>query len=639
MGRNILTAFIIYFFLITGIKAQDSIQELSNITITASLLEQQQKETGRNVISVRGDYFKTLAVHSLDELLRYLPGVEVQQRGPQGAQSNIILRGGTFQQVLVIIDGIRLNDPLTGHFNSYIPLNPADIERIEILKGSAAAIYGSEAVGGVINIISRSFHQQTFQPKKEFRGRLTAGEYALVNGELYGRIATSKSVFTAGFQSNNANGPQLRGTDGFFHLHNTNVAFATQIRKNWIIRFRAAADWRSFNAQNFFTAFSSDTAREKVNSWWNHLRMEIKTRKGILQLDAGYKQLRDQYWFRPASIPNDNRTNLFTTQVYYHSGLGKKSDYTSGIQLMRKAIRSNDRGNHRLWHGAVYTIFHQEPLKNLHLHESIRLDWDENYGAILVPQINLAWSPSKLSVRFSAGRSFRDADFTERYNNYNKALVTSGSIGNPALQAEQSWNMEAGMDYRSKDGWQLRTTVFRRWHHNLIDWAPTPYAQMPRKENLSPAGTYSLASNLETINTTGFEADVLYKKKISSNCSITGTLGYTFIRSENEDAVPSFYISSHARHLLNFTGQLTIKSFSLGVNGLFKERNSREALAIGARITPSYFIMGTKMSFALPENHFRFSFQADNIFNKSYSDLLGASMPGRWLSGGIEITL
>lgn len=639
MGQRILSFIIASTFFITGIKGQDSIQVLSNITITASLLEQQQKETGRNVISIRGEYFKALAVHSLDELLRYLPGVEVQQRGPQGAQSNIILRGGTFQQVLVIIDGIRLNDPLTGHFNSYIPLNPAEIERIEILKGSAAAIYGSEAVGGVINIISRSFHQLSFQPKKEFRGQLTAGEYALLNGEAYGRIATSKSVFSAGFHSNNANGPDLRGTDGFFHLHNASLSMATQISKNWIIRFRTAADIRSFNAQNFFTTFASDTAREKVKSWWHHLRMEIKTRKGSLQLDAGYKQLRDEYWFRPAAVPNDNRTNLFTTQAYYHATMGRKSDYTTGIQLMRKTIRSNDRGNHRLWHGALYSIFHQQAAKNFHLHESIRLDWDENYGVILAPQFNMAWSPSKFSFRLSAGRSFRDADFTERFNNYNKTLVTSGSIGNPSLQPEHSWNLEAGMDYRSNHGWQIRTTIFRRWHRNLIDWAPTPYAEMPRKENLSPSGAYSLARNLEHINTTGLEIDWLFKKKLSTHSSITGTLGYTFIRSANEDAIPSFYISSHARHLFNFTGQLSFHSFSAGINGLYKERNSREATAIGARISPSYFIMGSKISYRLPGNHFRFYFQGDNIFNKRYSDLLGSSMPGRWLSGGIEITL
>jgi vitamin B12 transporter len=96
-------------------------------------------------------------VQSLDELLRYVPGVEVQARGPMGAQSDLVLRGGTFQQVLVVLDGLRLNDPITGHFSSYIPIAPAEIERIEILKGASSALYGSDAVGGVVHIITKTF--------------------------------------------------------------------------------------------------------------------------------------------------------------------------------------------------------------------------------------------------------------------------------------------------------------------------------------------------------------------------------------------------------------------------------------------------------------------------------------------------
>src|ERR1044071_3542229 len=106
-----------------------------------------------------------LPVHSLDELLRYLPGIEVQMRGPMGSQADIVLRGGTFQQVLVILDGLRLNDPNTGHFNSYIPIAPAEIDRIEILKGASYAIYGSEAVGGVISIFSKTFAAKIFESK------------------------------------------------------------------------------------------------------------------------------------------------------------------------------------------------------------------------------------------------------------------------------------------------------------------------------------------------------------------------------------------------------------------------------------------------------------------------------------------
>src|SRR4030095_9268627 len=128
-------------------NAQQSEINLNPVTVTASLQPLPVSRTGRNIATIPGNYFRKLSVHSIDELLRYIPGVEVQMRGPAGSQSDIVLRGGTFQQVLVILDGIRLNDPTTGHFNSYIPIAPAEIERIEVLKGASSAIYGSEAVG------------------------------------------------------------------------------------------------------------------------------------------------------------------------------------------------------------------------------------------------------------------------------------------------------------------------------------------------------------------------------------------------------------------------------------------------------------------------------------------------------------
>jgi len=137
-----------------GLKAQET--ELEPVVITGNLQKQKLKETGRNIILINKEDIEKITANSLDELLKYIPGIEVQQRGPQGAQSDIVIRGGTFQQVLVIIDGVRLNDPLTGHFNSYIPIHPKEIERIEVLKGSSAAVFGPDAVGGVIHIITKS---------------------------------------------------------------------------------------------------------------------------------------------------------------------------------------------------------------------------------------------------------------------------------------------------------------------------------------------------------------------------------------------------------------------------------------------------------------------------------------------------
>lgn len=619
-------------------RSQDH-AELANVTVTSSLLEQQQRETGRNILTVKGEYFYQLPVHSVDELLRYLPGVEVQQRGPQGSQSNILIRGGTFQQVLIIMDGIRLNDPLTGHFNSYIPLNPSEIERIEILKGSASALYGSEAVGGVIYIISKTFHRKNAAGKNQLNGQVTGGQFNLINADAHGRLASRKSILSGGFQSRNADGPALKGTDGFFHLMSATAALSVQPGKNWTLSFRSGADFRSFNARHYYTVFSSDTAREKVGTWWNQLQLRKPFRKGELTADAGFKKLRDRYWFRPAAVPNDNRTSLFSAQVYYHSVKEKRTGYAAGIQLSRKAIFSNDRGNHQLWHGAVYGIFRQQLGKSFHLTQSLRLDWDGNYGLILVPQVHLAWSKANWGFRAAGGRSFRDADFTERYNNYNKTLVTSGSIGNPWLKAEDAWNAEAGADFTPIRGMKISSSFFFRHFRNLIDWTPTAYADMPRKDNLSPAGQYSLARNIETVRSLGTELDIRYQYYFNEKVSLYALLGYTWIRSRNDDPVPSFYISSHARHLLNSAVILQTGRFSIAVSSLFKERNPRRAEAIGAVLSPSYFILGTKIGYRFLKRKANVYVQADNLTDTRYSDLLGAEMPGRWLSAGFQIAL
>jgi len=620
-----------------SLHAQDSSLLLTNVIVSATQSAQHQKESGRNIISISGAAFHTLPVQSVDELLRYLPGIEVQQRGPQGAQADITIRGGTFQQVLVIIDGVKLNDPLTGHFNLYIPLHPADIERVEILKGAAAAVWGSEAVGGVINIISKSFSEKPY--KDEYRGRITAGSYGLLNTTIYGRWSDDKNSISGGVFSNNTNGQPLRGTKGYFNLHTANLSFSRRLGNNWRLNLRTAADFRKFNAQNFYTSFVSDTANEKVNSAWIQAAVQKKTTKGLLQIDAVFKKLRDQYWFRPSAIPNDNRAGFYASQAYYTGLINEKNGFTVGTQHSLKFIKSNDRGEHALWHGALYGILRHHPDRNVYINESLRLDWDESYGWVLVPQLNLAWSLSKLTLRTAMGKSFRDADFTERYNNYNKALVTSGRIGNPALKAERAWNAEIGADYNFSSRFRISTGLFYRDHQDLIDWANTPYADMPRKDNLVPGGSYALARNVEFIQTSGLELDIMYNEKTGPNSQLLAMAGLTWLKSVNDDPVPSLYISSHARFLLNYSFAWTVKRFSFSVAGLYKERAEQVSTSLNTKLTPSFFLMNVKAGWQFIPVKGRLFFQADNVFNKTYSDLLGAQMPGRWLSGGIEIAL
>ena len=169
-----------------ALLAQEEV-ELNPVTVTATLQPVTVSQTGRNLIIIDGARFQTLPVQSLDELLRYVPGVEVQARGPMGAQSDLVLRGGTFQQVLVVLDGLRLNDPITGHFTSYIPIAPAEIERIEILKGASSALYGSDAVGGVVHIITKTFAaKKSMGNRKSLGATVMGGEWGLVHASAGG---------------------------------------------------------------------------------------------------------------------------------------------------------------------------------------------------------------------------------------------------------------------------------------------------------------------------------------------------------------------------------------------------------------------------------------------------------------------
>jgi iron complex outermembrane receptor protein len=620
-----------------SLKAQEKEVELDPVTITSSLSSVASSKTGRNIIVIKGDAFLKLPVHSIDDLLRYVPGVEVQARGPMGAQSDIVLRGGTFQQVLVIVDGIRINDPLTGHFNSYIPIAPSEIERIEILKGASSAVYGSDAVGGVIHVITKSFATQT-TPKKEAYGQVTGGEYGLVNVNAGGFYSNGKTALGLGALSNNSDGQIQRGTRGFFNLNTASVSLSHQLNKAFQIAFRSSFDDRKFAAQNFYTTFASDTADEKVQSFWNQLRLTYQQASNKFSLNFGYKALDDKYKFNTASLPNHNKAKIFQALSVYEHKFSDNASITGGVQFFDRSIKSNDRGNHHVKQIGGFAIW-QQFIDAFTISPSLRLDWDEKAGTELIPQINASYRENKILFRGSAGKTIRHADFTERYNNYNKTLVTSGRIGNPDLSAERSFSYELGADFFAAQNLKVSATYFQRNHDDLIDYVTTPYANMPRKTNLSPTGTYALAKNITEVNTKGFETDIQLIKEFKNQQRLYTTVGFTWLESKSSEATPSFYVSSHARLLTNFSIIYNVSRFSIGINGLYKNRTPQFSSPIKATVTKDYFLLNAKAEGFLIKQKLSLFVEVDNVFDRMYSDLLGTPMPGRWVMGGLKLSL
>jgi iron complex outermembrane receptor protein len=633
MFRNSFIIIIATTFL-TSLWAQE--RAMDTIVITSSFQAQHERETGRNILTIQGEELRKLPVTSVDEVLRYLPGVEVQQRGPQGSQADIIIRGGTFQQVLVMIDGVRLNDPLTGHFNGYIPLHLSEIERIEILKGAAASIHGSDAIGGVINILTKTARHSAQDKKHAWSAGWEAGQHGLLNADAWWRMRGTKTSLSAGLVRQYSDGPPLRGTRGFFNNRSISLAIGHQFNERWKLSFRSAADLRDFNAQNFYTTFASDTAREQVDAYWQQLQVSGRLKRITLHADAAFKMLEDVYSFRPAVIPNQNRTRQLVTQLYGIVPLGARTTLTTGIQFIEKRIRSNDRGNHDLPHAAAYVVATHRLPHGFHLNESLRYDWDGNYGSVLVPQVNASWTAGRLTLRASTGKGIRDADFTERYNNYNKSVVSSGSIGNPELRTERSWSHEAGADYRLAAWLKMSATLFRRDQRDLIDWTPTPYAQMPRKSNLVAGSTYALASNLSSVQTSGVELDIRIDRQFGARNRLMVMTGLLWLNSEDADKTPSFYISSHARFLFNATVAYTAGPFDCSIQTLYKRRNAQTATAIASYLDREYFLTNMKVRYQIPKIRTSVFVQSYNLFDRSFSDLLGARMPGRWVSFGMQ---
>ena len=612
--------------------------ELNPVTVTASLNPIAASQTGRNILVIGGDRFQQLPVNSIDELLRYLPGIEVQARGPMGAQSDFVIRGGTFQQVLVILDGLRINDPVTGHFSSYIPIAPAEIERIEILKGASSAVYGSEAVGGVIHIITKTFARQQKEDKKSVQAQVIGGQYGLFNANAGGYIKKGNTSISGGLLTNNASGQPQRGTKGFLNISTASLSLSHALNNNWSLAYRAAYDDRNFSAQNYYTTFASDTAEERVKTVWSQLRLGYQKEGKAFSVSAGYKTGDDHYLYNSSSLANNNKSGLWQALATYQQRWNGTA-LTTGLQAQSRSIKSNDRGNHQVAQAAGFVVIDQTISEHWRISPAARLDWNERSGFELVPQVNVSFHADKLQLRGSAGKTIREADFTERFNNYNKTGVASGRIGNPDLSAERSFSYELGADYLFSDNFKLSGSVFQRLHDDLIDYVVTPYTQMPRQVNLIPGGSYALAKNISSVNTRGVEIDVQVSKKLATDSRLLLVGGLLWLQSKSSEAQPSFYIASHAKFMANFSATYSHRWFVVSASGLYKVRQPQQATAIHASVAEDYFVLNAKGEAFVWKNKLSVVVQADNVLDKKYSDLLGAPMPGRWLIGGVSFKL
>ena len=627
----------------------DSSRALREVTIYASRLSQPGNQTGHAVTVIPGSSIARYPVNSLDDLLRCLPALEVQSRGSFGAQADVSMRGSTFNQVLFLLDGMRLNDPLTGHFGAYLPITPAEIEQIEIIRGAGAALYGPDAVGGVINIVTKTFAATEHRHEAEFTSTILRGEYNLWHTSTGGFLAANRLRLGGGILLNSTDG-QLRDYPGTqrsdLNLKTYSLSTAYEITPKLSLAARASLDRRDYSAQYFYTTSLSDKARETTNKDWyqGQLRYQHNERSRT-EAQVSASRGTDYYVFTPTSVASDHLTHYTNVLLSHQQQFSERVRATLGGQADRRAVISNDRGNHAQWHYAAFGVVAVTPTAGLALTGGLRLDHDQAYGTEVVPQLNASQQiGEELTLRGAIGRAIRAPDFTERYNANGRAgIVPNGfNVGNAGLQAERTMNYEIGADYRPLPGLTAKATGFLRKGNNQIDYVPTPGARVIEASgltNLNPAATYRYAQNLFDVTTRGLETELTYAHQFTPKTRFDGSVGYTYVHVTNAQNIASQYLANIARHVISGTVGLTSRRVNGSVSGLWKQRDGVAAAAINRTQHTEYLVFNARLEAALLPERLWLTGQVQNLFNEQYSDLLGAQMPTRWLMAGVRLAL
>ncbi|MEL6770648.1 MAG: TonB-dependent receptor [Bacteroidota bacterium] len=609
-----------------------------SVVVTATRGPISAQQTGRVVQVVTAAEIAALPVRSVDELVRFVGGAETQTRGGFGAQSDFTLRGATFGGTLLLIDGVRFNDPMTGHFLSDLPLPLAEIARVEVLRGPAAAVYGPDALGGVIHLLT---HTGLGDRTDAQSASGTFSDDATRFLELGARTATERSTFSLAVDDARTDGDAVLAADGTAIVGSdgpvrtdldrraVSAAMHLDLGEATTLYARLGGDRRDFGATQFYTPFASDTAREATSTTWAHVRLQRTGRTSWTAHLAG-RLHSDTYAFFPGLSPNEHDTYRSLVSVYASRDLMPALRLTAGANADLRGIESNNQGDHRDGAAGVFAQALWLAAPTITLTAAARLDYDAGFGWEPTPSLSAAWTPTPLvTVRGAVARAVRAPSYVERYFN-TLSPRPDGNLGNPDLRAERAWNAEAGVDVTPVPGLALRATGFWRRTDDLIDFA-----------KLTPDATFFLAQNVLAVTTLGLDLDAEVRRPLRSDLGagfVTGAVGYTLLDAALDGEVEGAtykYALTNARH--HVRGQLALRlgGASLGVQALWKERLDGETYAV-AHLKGGY---DWRLPLAVEGLRLGVFAEVHNVFDERYAEVFGAPMPRRRLLGGLRLGL
>jgi iron complex outermembrane receptor protein len=508
----------------------------------------------RSVEVITADELAAMPVTSVEAALRWAGAVDLQTRSP--AQSDLSIRGGTFEQVLVLVDGMRVSDPQTGHFDLDLTIPIELVERIEILRGGASAAHGADAFGGVVNIVTKTPEATRGQV------RLEGGSFSTFGGAVSLETVSDGGVgFTAAVGRDGSDGHR-DGTD--YDIWRVQSRVTAPVASGTVT---ADGGWaaRDFGAQGFYATFDSF---EETRSAHGSVRWDGEIGAFSVTPRVAYRKHDDTFiLFRddPAVFTNVHDSRQTMADVTARTELAPGVGLAFGGEWARETVESNNLGDRE---ETRYGVFGELGVERgaFDLIAGLRLDDRENFDSFVSPSVAVALDAGdRVRLRAAASRAFRTPTWTDRY------YSDPANVGNPDLEVETGWTWEGGADFALDAfgaGANVGVTVFERTTENLIDFA-------------RPAGTGDeelwVARNVEEADFTGLELDL---SGVRAGPLRLGFSGAWISLETTEDA--AFQSKSSLRPLtrrLSVAADLPVASWIwVGTRVLDRDRSGQEAV-------------------------------------------------------------
>lgn len=572
-----------------GIAQQ--VQSLDSITIESTRIDLPFKENSRTISIITAEVIEGSPATNLAELLQQEAGIDIRRQGIYGMQADLYIRGGSFDQTLLLIDGIKVEDPQTGHHTLNIALPLEVIKRIEIIKGPAARIFGQNAFTGAINIVTK-----TNGDLKNNVG-FQLGSY----NQQHATATLGKSLDKAsvmGHASINSSEGYRYNTD----FQNQNYFLKSSFNtKTTPIDVIATFSERKFGGNQFYAINAKEQYEETQSSL---VGISTIIKRGDLKISPQlyWKRNQDMYLYirnNPSVYRNLHISNKVGIQINssYSSSFGVTG---FGIDVAKVKMNSNRLGNRERWMGNFFLEHRFSLLDNkLDVTPGVAVNYFSEFDFNAFPGIDLGY---RINDSF---RVYANAGYTYRVPTYNDLYyVGRQDIGNENLVPERAISEEIGLKYF---GNKLNASVafFNRDSDNLIDYT---------KENEDDKWQ---SNNLKRLNSNGIEAQLSSPFKLGQYTQSL-SLGYTYLNEDLGTVKSNFskyVINSLNQHLTaNIKTQFS-KNFSQSVVYKFADRANGE----------NYSVVDVQLKLMI--NTLELTLTGNNIFNASYIETGIVPMP------------